>query len=170
MKDKSMVYMSGTSMGSGIEMKCGSQVGKYMGGPKMMGGDEKYSKEQQKNEKSLQSNEIKTFNKKTWDRATHKGFTDFQYAVPENKKNDKSLFSGYNNGKTTAKLIALKTGGSDKEMTRGLEKIESAHLKNKVSKNFYQGAKDVFSKGDIKTKAHKDWEEKNNHNNFVSSR
>tara|TARA_R110000803_G_C11856871_1_gene306632 strand:- start:210 stop:650 length:441 start_codon:yes stop_codon:yes gene_type:complete len=41
MKDKSMVYMSGTSMGSGIEMKCGSQVGKYMGGPKMMGGDEK---------------------------------------------------------------------------------------------------------------------------------
>ena len=50
MKDKSMINMAGTSMGSydkpmmkgsGLEMKCGSQLGKYMGGPKMMGGDEK---------------------------------------------------------------------------------------------------------------------------------
>ena len=48
MKDKSMINMAGTSMGSynkpmmkgsGLEMKCGSQLGKYMGGPKMMGGD-----------------------------------------------------------------------------------------------------------------------------------
>lgn len=44
------VNMSGTSMGSynkpmmkgsGLNMKCGSQVGKHMAGPKMMGGDEK---------------------------------------------------------------------------------------------------------------------------------
>ena len=50
MKDKSMINMSGTSMGSynkpmmkgsGLDMKCGSQVGKHMAGPKMMGGDEK---------------------------------------------------------------------------------------------------------------------------------
>ncbi len=52
MKDKSMINMAGTSMGSydkpmmkgsGLEMKCGSQVGKHMkmGGPKMMGGDGK---------------------------------------------------------------------------------------------------------------------------------
>ena len=59
MKDKSMINMAGTSMGSydkpmmkggydkpmmksrGLEMKCGCQVGKHMGGPKMMGGDEK---------------------------------------------------------------------------------------------------------------------------------
>ena len=52
MKNKSMINMAGTSMGSydkpmmkgsGLEMKCGSQVGKHMkmGGPKMMGGDEK---------------------------------------------------------------------------------------------------------------------------------
>ena len=42
MKDKSMIDMAGTSMGSGVKM-CGSQVGKHMkmGGPKMMGGDEK---------------------------------------------------------------------------------------------------------------------------------
>ncbi len=55
MKDKSMVYMAGTSMGSynkpmmkggydkpamegsGLMMKCGCQIGKHMGGPKMMG-------------------------------------------------------------------------------------------------------------------------------------
>ncbi len=50
MKDKSMINMAGTSMGSydkpmmkgsGLMMKCGCQVGKHMGGPKMMGGDEK---------------------------------------------------------------------------------------------------------------------------------
>ena len=58
MKDKSMINMAGTSMGSydkpmmmggdkpmmkgsGLMMKCGSQVGKHMRGPKMMGGDEK---------------------------------------------------------------------------------------------------------------------------------
>ena len=43
MKDKSAIYMAGTSMGSGIEMcgSCGSQVRKHMGGPKMMGGDSK---------------------------------------------------------------------------------------------------------------------------------
>ena len=42
MKDKSMIDMAGTSMGSGLKM-CGSQVGKHMkmGGPKMMGGDKK---------------------------------------------------------------------------------------------------------------------------------
>ena len=40
MKDNSMINMAGTSMGSGVKM-CGSQVGKHMGGPKMMGGDEK---------------------------------------------------------------------------------------------------------------------------------
>ena len=42
MKDKSMINMAGTSMGSGLKM-CGSQVGKHMkmGGPKMMGSDEK---------------------------------------------------------------------------------------------------------------------------------
>ena len=42
MKDKSMINMAGTSMGSGVKM-CGSQVGKHMkmGGPKMMGGDKK---------------------------------------------------------------------------------------------------------------------------------
>ena len=55
MKDKSMINMSGTSMGSynkpmmkgeynksamegsGLMMKCGCQVGKHMGGPKMRG-------------------------------------------------------------------------------------------------------------------------------------
>jgi len=46
----SNINMAGTSMGSydkpmmkgsGLEMKCGSQLGKYMGGPKMMGGDGK---------------------------------------------------------------------------------------------------------------------------------
>lgn len=46
MKDKSMINMAGTSMGSydkpmmkgsGLEMKCGCQLGKHMGGPKMMG-------------------------------------------------------------------------------------------------------------------------------------
>ena len=45
-----MINMAGTSMGSydkpmmkgsGLEMKCGCQLGKHMGGPKMMGGDEK---------------------------------------------------------------------------------------------------------------------------------
>ena len=45
---KSEIYMAGTSMGSydkpmmkgsGLEMKCGCQVGKHMGGRKMMGGD-----------------------------------------------------------------------------------------------------------------------------------
>ena len=42
MKDKSMIDMAGTSMGSGVKM-CGSQVGKHMKmrGPKMMGGDGK---------------------------------------------------------------------------------------------------------------------------------
>lgn len=57
MKDKSMINMKGTSMGSynkpmmkggynksamegsGLMMKCGCQIGKHMGGPKMMGGD-----------------------------------------------------------------------------------------------------------------------------------
>jgi hypothetical protein len=54
MKDKSMINMAGTSMGSydkpmmiggdkpmmkgsGLMMKCGCQIGKHMGGPKMMG-------------------------------------------------------------------------------------------------------------------------------------
>jgi|13_taG_2_1085334.scaffolds.fasta_scaffold46736_3 hypothetical protein len=59
MKDKSMINMAGTSMGSydkpmmkggydkpmmkgsGLMMKCGCQIGKHMGGPKMMGGDDK---------------------------------------------------------------------------------------------------------------------------------
>ena len=45
MKDKSMINMKGTSMGSynkpmmkgsGL-MQCGCQIGKHMGGPKMMG-------------------------------------------------------------------------------------------------------------------------------------
>ena len=49
MKDNSMINMAGTSMGSydkpmmkgsGL-MQCGCQVGKHMGGPKMMGGDER---------------------------------------------------------------------------------------------------------------------------------
>ena len=42
MKDKSMINMAGTSMGSGVKM-CGSQIGKHMkmGGPNMMGGGEK---------------------------------------------------------------------------------------------------------------------------------
>ena len=49
MKDKSMINMMGTSMGSydkpmmkgGPMMKSGCQIKKHMGGPKMMGGDDK---------------------------------------------------------------------------------------------------------------------------------
>tara|TARA_R100000951_G_scaffold88730_1_gene76811 strand:- start:2676 stop:3128 length:453 start_codon:yes stop_codon:yes gene_type:complete len=54
MKDKSMINMAGTSMGSGVKM-CGSQVGKHMkmGGPKMMGGDEKKNKKKKTGENNI---------------------------------------------------------------------------------------------------------------------
>ena len=55
MKDKSMINMAGTSMGSGVKM-CGSQVSKHMkmGGPKMMGGDEKKVKNKTQVKKPMQ--------------------------------------------------------------------------------------------------------------------
>ena len=152
--------MSGTSIGSGIDMKCGSQVGKYMGGPKMMGGDEKKVKNK------IQVNK----NQDTWDRVTHKGFTDFQYEISKKDKDSKSWNSDYSSGKTTAKIVAIKTGGWDKEMQRSLEDVESKHLKGTFSKNFYQGYKDVMSKGGIKTKANQNWEATNYKNRFVLSK
>ena len=161
MKDKSMINMAGTSMGSGVKM-CGSQVGKHMkmGGPKMMGGDEKKVKNK------IQVNK----NKDALDKLTHKGFTDFQYGVSKKNKEDTSIFGSYNSGQTTAKIVAMKTGGWGKEMQRSLEDVESKHLKGSVSKNFYQGYKDVMSKTGIKTKAHQNWEATNYKNRFVLSK
>ena len=100
-----------------------------MGGPKMMGGDEK----------KVENKTQVINNKDTWDRVTHKGFTDFQYKETRRIK-------VVNLGimiivKTTAKIVAIKTGGWDKEMQRSLEDVESKHLKGNFSKNFYQGYK-----------------------------
>ena len=96
-----------------------------------------------KNKKS----KAQKYNQDSWDRLTHKGWTDFQYGISKKQKEDKSIFSGYNSGQTTAKLVAMKTGAWKKEMTRSLEMVEKEHLKGKVSKNFYQGYKDVMNRG-----------------------
>ena len=133
----------------------------------MMGGDEKKVKNKTQVNKPQQ-----TFssNKDTWDKVTHKGFTDLQYNISEKDKSNNIWPGGYKSGKTTAKLVAIKTGGWDKEMQRSLEDVEDEHLKGNLRKDFYQGYKDVMSKGDIKTKAHQKWEADNYKHRFVKSK
>ena len=101
MKDKSMINMAGTSMGSydkpmmkgsGLEMKCGSQLGKYMGGPKMMGGDKK------------------------------KGFREL---FDENRKAGKKEFKYEGKMYNTKTAEDIAKGLSDKDLYKAFEKAEA---------------------------------------------
>ena len=120
---KSEIYMAGTSMGSynkpmmkgsGLEMKCGSQLGKYMGGPKMMGGDEPRGTREEMQERRAVKKEERS--QKKSDRLI--GKYDDQYSrkkeaikIKKDKKIDKTL-KQYQENKITDALLGQKLNKS----------------------------------------------------------
>ena len=158
MKDKSMINMAGTSMGSGVKM-CGSQVGKHMkmGGPKMMGGDEKkgFRESFAANKKAGKSEfkyEGKMYNTKTAeenakgmsDKDLYKAFekaeaivNSFENVPGSSKlKSREEQFNSYlNEGeKRESKMGGAKMMGGD-EKKNPMQKMPSAH-QSRINANY----------------------------------
>ena len=149
MKDKSMINMAGTSMGSynkpmmkgsGLEMKCGSQVGKHMkmGGPKMMGGDKKKGfresfAENKKAGKKEFEYEGKMYNTKTAEDVA-KGLSD------------KDLYKAYERAYNSTSSFDNVPGS---EQLKSRNEIEKSYFNEGRKRELKQEALDVIKKGMI---------------------
>ncbi len=79
-----------------------------------------------KNKKS----KAQKYNQDSWDRLTHKGWTDFQYGISKKQKEDKSIFSMPRFGEQGASTAGKPKKGESAKMKAKRKSFKARHRKN----------------------------------------